>query len=649
MAGAIIFVLRRFIMARTKKATKITKAQCSVSIDFLEKKIYSFVEENCVSTTEKGDKFCKWILEFIFERSSEDIELDMEIGGKSDNSIDAWFEDGNTIYILQSKYDTSHSYSGMCQQIEDMRRLLENPSDYVGDNHFLREFVETFNDYVDTKNIEIYYITNAYLTKETLEKANKMKAQLENTYTNVSYEFMGLKEIQYFILKSLQELPAEYRVTPKKLLLKKHFETQNTCVAEVPLKELAKFIDKNKEYLFFSNVRNYLDNTSINKNIANTFRDHPCDFWYYNNGITILCDKIDTINEYSESITFYAPQIVNGCQTASTICKEFYNIKSAEERNTKEGTILVKIIEDVNQLKKKGIIKYTNSQNTVSAMDFFALEEFHKILKEKFSEYGFNYEIQRKESVFTKNINKSAFTKQYCENSLNKVYAYLFPNNFKYVLPVKQVVQAYAAGVYFMVVNATSRSGNLAPGKEASKKMFNEDTAKRDVLSFLYPFCVMQYGKMKLGYAASKQIKEDTQRRRGNKNDYKKPCLMFFVSVYFRMLVRFLRGLDIGAYSKTDNDNPLNIDFNILKSIFENEKLNVILLNTADSILDTYFDDGEVRKLYQDNIPKFLKADVEKEPSIEILNDKIDNAFNRKLSDAEYDLFYNIVNNIINK
>lgn len=198
-----------------------------------------------------------------------------------------------------------------------------------------------------------------------------------------------------------------------------------------------------------------------------------------------------------------------------------------------------------------------------------------------------------------------------------------------------------------MVVNATSRSGNLAPGKEASKKMFNDDTAKREILSFLYPFCVMQYGKDKLGYGVSKQAKKDTQRRRSSENNYKKPCLMFFVSVYFRMLVRFLRGLDIGAYSKTDNDNPLNVDFKILKTIFEHEKLNIILLNLADSILDTYFDDSEVKKLYQDNIPKFLKADVEKEPSIEILNDKIDNAFERKLSDDGYDLFYDTVNNTI--
>jgi hypothetical protein len=160
-------------MVQTKKAAKIAKARCSVSIDYLENEIYSYVGSDCVSSTQKGDKFCQWILKFIFERLDEEIELDMEIGGKSDNSIDAWFDDGSTLYIIQSKYDTSHSYAGMCQQTEDMRRLLENPYDYVGNNPCVREFADKFNEYLGNKNVEIYYITNSFLTKEISEKGNK--------------------------------------------------------------------------------------------------------------------------------------------------------------------------------------------------------------------------------------------------------------------------------------------------------------------------------------------------------------------------------------------------------------------------------------------------------------------------------------------
>lgn len=640
-----------------KKAT-VTKAKSSISITYLQNKIYDFVENNSVSTVQKGERFCEWILKYIFERTDDESEIDMSIGGKSDNSIDAWFDDGNTLSIIQSKYSSSHSYAGMCQQIEDMKRLLCNPYNYVGNNSELKDFSDRLSEYVsfeknnendessiNEKNIVIYYITNETLTSEIVEKVRGIKIDLENAFRNVSYISMGINDIQFSILKSLQQLPEEYRKTPTKLMLKNYFKTQETYVAEVPLKELARFIYKNRKFLFFSNVRNYLNDTNINCDIAKTFKESPCDFWYYNNGITIICDQIGEIDKCSNVLPIYAPQIVNGCQTASTIHKQFYN-KTKEERNLQEGTILVKIIQDKNGKKKNGIIKYTNSQNTVSAMDFFALDEFHKKLKLQFAEYGYNYEIQRKESVFQKEMDKQSFKNRYCNNSMNKVYSYLFPKSFKYVLPVKQVVQAYAAGMHFMVVNATSRSGNLAPGKEASKKMFNDITSEKNVLTFLYPYAVMQYGKNYLGYASPSKSIESSSRRRNN-NNYKKPCLMFFVSIYFRMLVRFLRKLDIGAYSKTENDNPLNIKFEILKTIFENKDLNIILLNTADSVLEAFFDDSEVKRIYEDNIPKFLKSDVEKEPSIEVLNGKIDSAFEKKLSDNEYDLLYNTVKNVI--
>ena len=45
------------------------------------------------------------------------------------------------------------------------------------------------------------------------------------------------------------------------------------------------------------------------------------------------------------------PQIVNGCQTSSTIYSLWKN-QTIEERNNQEGTILIKIIEDFNIIVK---------------------------------------------------------------------------------------------------------------------------------------------------------------------------------------------------------------------------------------------------------------------------------------------------------
>ncbi|WP_396121608.1 AIPR family protein, partial [Bacillus cereus] len=67
--------------------------------------------------------------------------------------------------------------------------------------------------------------------------------------------------------------------------------------------------------------------TKINKGIHNTIRNEPVNFWYYNNGVTVVCD------EYFEtiwSLVMKAPQLVNGCQIAKTL-GDFYKHKTNKE------------------------------------------------------------------------------------------------------------------------------------------------------------------------------------------------------------------------------------------------------------------------------------------------------------------------------
>ena len=108
---------------------------------------------------------------------------------------------------------------------------------------------------------------------------------------------------------------------------------------------------KNKEYLFYSNIRSYLKSTDVNNSIVETFRNKTTNFWYLNNGITIVCDnfKQDKINEDIYHIT--TPQIVNGCQTANIIMNEYKKLDEEGKKNL-QGSILVKIIKDINRKKE---------------------------------------------------------------------------------------------------------------------------------------------------------------------------------------------------------------------------------------------------------------------------------------------------------
>jgi hypothetical protein len=89
--------------------------------------------------------------------------------------------------------------------------------------------------------------------------------------------------------------------------------------------------------LFASNVRNYLRKTKINKEIVNTIKESPADFWLYNNGITIVCDDFE---EKNYELRLQTPQIVNGCQTARSIW-DVFSKKTKDSRDSIRGHVLV--------------------------------------------------------------------------------------------------------------------------------------------------------------------------------------------------------------------------------------------------------------------------------------------------------------------
>ena len=95
------------------------------------------------------------------------------------------------------------------------------------------------------------------------------------------------------------------------------------------LKNFAIFVKSNKDYLFYSNIRNYLKNTPVNSGIVDTFNTKPTDIWYFNNGVTMVCDDFELCDEHILRIN--TPQIVNGCQTANTILNEYVKLGKADK------------------------------------------------------------------------------------------------------------------------------------------------------------------------------------------------------------------------------------------------------------------------------------------------------------------------------
>lgn len=171
--------------------------------------------------------------------------------------------------------------------------------------------------------------------------------------------------------------------------------------------------------IFDKNIREYLGNTGVNKNIYNTLMDNKerKNFFYYNNGITIVCDEIKKNSHRSSNsrlgyrIDVVNPQIVNGCQTVNSIYEVLKNVNPAKlDEEFKDAFVMLKILQinrnDAEQefLYTK-IVKYNNSQNSINEKAFVANTEMFFRMQREFESKGF--------LLLVKQSDKNKFSNEY--------------------------------------------------------------------------------------------------------------------------------------------------------------------------------------------------------------------------------------------
>ncbi|HEY1111152.1 MAG TPA: AIPR family protein, partial [Opitutaceae bacterium] len=122
--------------------------------------------------------------------------------------------------------------------------------------------------------------------------------------------------------------------------------------------------------LFARNVRGFLGNTTINHQMRDTLRKEPEYFWYYNNGITVVCDEAQTMTDDGRAIIrLRNPQVINGQQTTRTL----------ETLATSKATVLMRVISVPRQGARKSfdslvskIVAATNFQNAIKQSDLMS-------------------------------------------------------------------------------------------------------------------------------------------------------------------------------------------------------------------------------------------------------------------------------------
>jgi len=129
--------------------------------------------------------------------------------------------------------------------------------------------------------------------------------------------------------------------------------------------------------------------TNVNENIINTALNpnQRSKFFFYNNGITITCNKIEYQGERNVVVVLSDIQIVNGGQTIHALRSAFENTQEKFD----EITVLCKIFETTDHEFKLRIAEYTNSQNPVKDRDIRSIDSIQIKLEADFLLEGYFY------------------------------------------------------------------------------------------------------------------------------------------------------------------------------------------------------------------------------------------------------------------
>ena len=163
--------------------------------------------------------------------------------------------------------------------------------------------------------------------------------------------------------------------------------------------------DNNKliQSYFDSNVRDYQGHNTVNTAIAETLSDRnmPSDFWWLNNGVTILASNIQLTTP--KKIVVENPEIVNGQQTSREIYNYFASNIALKEDETRN--ILVRLIKPEQEEVRDQIISATNNQTNIPKYSLRVTDPIHYQIELYFKSRGLYYDRRKN---FYKNQKKKS-------------------------------------------------------------------------------------------------------------------------------------------------------------------------------------------------------------------------------------------------
>ncbi len=362
---------------------------------------------------EPENAFLRLAWSLVTGRSVHAFDTADVVDGGQDKQMDVFVieeqDDSGDVFILQTKYTDSFSSNVLIQLANGLRWVFQRPRRDLEllPNTALRDKIleyRALQSSLGPSNIRVHvrFVTcgdASTVSDEFTQELNGIRdAYGTDTFEAFTVEPLGFDELTD--LSKIQErqtrrVDADLKIkydANNPSLVKYYAQDLQGLVCSVPASEIARLVNENPDGAVFDlNIRRFLGSRgAVNKDIQGTCTsvESSYEFWFLNNGITIVCDKYDPVTDPDNAhVKLSNLQIVNGCQTATTIA-----LAQKDGKLAQDVRVLTRIYQTQDAKLVDKIVLTTNNQNQINSRNLRANDPVQVDMERGFAIKGYHYE-----------------------------------------------------------------------------------------------------------------------------------------------------------------------------------------------------------------------------------------------------------------
>lgn len=323
------------------------------------------------------------------------------IDGGLDHGIDSVFvANDQTIWLVQSKYKESGSGE---PELGDVSKFRDGVTDLIQGrwerfNNALQNRSASITDALNSGICKVKVVL-AYSGTAVSDDRRDIFSDLERAFNAPNPGFLRCHAYGLTTLHDLHLDGVTAQAIEAEIELKDFGHTQEPYRAfygRMDAKRLAELWVQHEDRLVDRNIRRFKGTTSVNAGLTQTLQQEAHHFFYFNNGVTFLCDAINQQHprdpqRESGKFRVRGLSIINGAQTVGAIARE--PIAHYEAHPAMVMATFV-CLDNVPDGFGDRVTQSRNRQNAVDLEDFAALDERQAMWQQTLHMAGIEYIVQ---------------------------------------------------------------------------------------------------------------------------------------------------------------------------------------------------------------------------------------------------------------